>query len=267
MLIKMGTAVLMVVVLSLLAEAVSPGFAGIISGFPLGAAVSLFFIGLEVGPGFAAQCALYTALGLIASLVFAYGYYRCSLLVGSLSRGSAVLSASTAGIAAYFLAAWGLHFLEASPVLSLLLPTGAICLFHQLLRHVEGRKIEQKVRWTVRVILLRAFFAACVVVLVTSTARIVGPGWAGLFAAFPMTVLPLLAILHYTYGASSVHGVLRSFPVGLGALVVYTLGVSICYPLYGIYLGTLAAYGFATLYLVLIQVSTRRGTPKRVLGN
>ena len=68
-----------------------------------------------------------------------------------------------------------------------------------------------------------------------------------------MTTLPLVVIIHYTYDASRVHAVLKSFPKGLGSLVVYTLAVFIFYPLYGIYLGTLTAYGFATLYLVLIQ--------------
>lgn len=258
MFIKMGTAVLMVVVLSVLAEAVSPRFAGMISGYPLGAAISLFFIGFEIGPEFAAQSALYTMLGLIATLVFAHSYYRCSVLAGKLSKGSTILLASTAGVSGYFLAAWVLHLLRVSLTLSLLLPTAAIFLCHHLFNHIEDVTISQKVRWTLRLLLFRALFAACAVVLITSTARLVGPGWAGLFAAFPMTMLPLLVIIHYTYDAPRVHAVLKSFPKGLGSLVVYTLAVFIYYPLYGIYLGTLTAYGLATFYLVLIQ-SCRRG--------
>lgn len=251
--IKMGTAVLMVVALSVLAEAVSPRFAGIISGFPLGAAISLFFLGFDMGPGFAAQSALYTTLGLVATLVFAHGYYRCSQLAENLSKGSNLLLASTVSVAGYFLAAWGLHFLQASPTVSLVLPTVAIFLFHHRFRKIEDVMIEEKVPWTVQLLLVRALFAACAVILITSTARIVGPGWAGLFAAFPMTTLPLVVIIHYTYDVPRVHAVLKSFPKGLGSLVVYTLAVHIFYPLYGIYLGTLTAYGFATLYLVLIQ--------------
>ena len=44
--IKMGTAVLMVVALSVLAEAVSPRFAGIISGYPAGSGHQSLFHGL-----------------------------------------------------------------------------------------------------------------------------------------------------------------------------------------------------------------------------
>jgi hypothetical protein len=253
MFIKMGTAVLMVVVLSVLAEAVSPKFAGILSGYPLGAAISLFFMGFEIGPEFAAQSALYTMLGLVATLVFAHGYYRSSALADRLGKGSTIVMASVVGVCGYFLAAWGLHLLQVSLTLSLLLSIGAILLCMYLFRNIEDVKIEEKVRPTVRLILLRALFAACAIVLITSTARVVGPGWAGLFAAFPMTTLPLVVIIHYTYDASRVHAVLKSFPKGLGSLVVYTLAVFMFYPLYGIYLGTLTAYGFATLYLVLIQ--------------
>ena len=144
--IKMGTAVLMVVALSVLAEAVSPRFAGIISGFPLGAAISLFFLGFDMGPGFAAQSALYTMLGLVATLVFAHGYYRCSQLAENLSKGSNLLLASTVSVAGYFLAAWGLHFLQASLTVSLVLPTVAIFLFHYRFRKIEDVMIEEKVR-------------------------------------------------------------------------------------------------------------------------
>ena len=64
-LIKIGVAVFMVVGLSLIAEKVSTRFAGLVSGFPLGAAISLFFIGYEIEPSFAARSALFTILGLI----------------------------------------------------------------------------------------------------------------------------------------------------------------------------------------------------------
>ena len=68
----------MVLSLSAVAERVSPRVAGLLSGYPLGAAIALFFMGLEIGPDFAAQSAVYTLVGLVASQVFVYGYYRAS---------------------------------------------------------------------------------------------------------------------------------------------------------------------------------------------
>ena len=54
-LLKLFVSVFVVVGLSLVTEYVSPKVAGILSGYPLGAAIALFFIGLEIGPDFAAQ--------------------------------------------------------------------------------------------------------------------------------------------------------------------------------------------------------------------
>lgn len=252
-LIKMGTGVLMVLVLSVLAEVVSPRFAGIISGYPLGAAISLFFMGFELGPSFAAQSAVYTMLGLVATLIFACGYYLGSVLTGQLGKGGNILLASLTGIGGYFLGAWMLHFVPAGLTVSLLLPIGAILLCLYCFRNIEDAKIQEKVTMNVGLLVFRSLFAAGIIVLVTSTAKVVGPGWAGLFAAFPMTMLPLLVIIHYTYDRPHVHAILKSVPRGLGSLVVYTLSVFICYPLQGIYLGTLSAYVLATLYLVSIQ--------------
>jgi hypothetical protein len=49
-LIKMGTALILVMLLTFLAEVVSTRFAGILSGYPMGAALSLFFLGFEISP-------------------------------------------------------------------------------------------------------------------------------------------------------------------------------------------------------------------------
>lgn len=57
LLAKIATAIIAVVGLSLVAERVSPRVAGILSGYPLGTAIALFFIGIELGEPFAAASA------------------------------------------------------------------------------------------------------------------------------------------------------------------------------------------------------------------
>ena len=135
-LIKMGTAVIMVVLLSFFAEVVSTRFAGILSGYPLGAALSLFFIGYDLSPEFAAESAPYTCLGLIATQMFAFCYYRVSLLAQTRSKALQILCATLGGLAGYFLAATILQPVRVSLLLALLLPILAIALFHHLFRNV-----------------------------------------------------------------------------------------------------------------------------------
>jgi hypothetical protein len=256
-LIKAASAIFMVVLLSLLAEAVSPGFAGILSGYPLGAAISLFFMGFEISPAFASGSALYTSVGLVATQVFAYSYYRASLAATRRHWGLDILLASLAGIAGFFIAASLLRFLALTIVTAILLPTFFIIIFGYLFRRAEDVRIEKRVKMNPRLLFLRSIFAAVAIVLITSTAKLVGPRWAGLFSAFPITMLPLVVIIHFTYGPEHVYSILKNVPRGLGSLLIYTLAVFFFYPVYGIYVGTAMAYGLATIYLLVTQLSRK----------
>ena len=76
---KIVVSIIAVVGLSFVAEHVSPKVAGILSGYPLGTAIALFYIGLENGEQFAASSAVFTIAGFSASLVLVYVYYRVSI--------------------------------------------------------------------------------------------------------------------------------------------------------------------------------------------
>ncbi|MCJ7685384.1 MAG: hypothetical protein MUO68_13955 [Desulfobacteraceae bacterium] len=75
---KLISSVSIVVLLSWVAEHMGPKVAGLLSGYPLGAAIALFFYGLEVSPQFASKSAVYTMIGLVASQAFVYCFDRIS---------------------------------------------------------------------------------------------------------------------------------------------------------------------------------------------
>ena len=60
--------------LSLVAERVSARMAGMLAGYPLGTAIALFFIGLEISPAFATESAIHTLAGFSATLALSGGY-------------------------------------------------------------------------------------------------------------------------------------------------------------------------------------------------
>lgn len=252
-LIKVVVSIAMVVVLSVLAEVVSPRFAGVLSGYPLGAAISLFFFGYELNPRFAAESALYTSVGLVATQTFAYIYYRVSVRSVAFAKLPNILTASVAALCGYFLIAAVLQQLKLNLVLAIVLPAGSIVLFVALFRKVPNVKIEQRVSLNPQILLLRSLAAAFFIVVITSTAKAVGQRWAGLFSAFPITMLPFVIIIHITYDSDHVYSILKNVPKGIGSLVVYSLAVHLLYPTCGIYLGTLFAYVLATLYLLLLH--------------
>jgi hypothetical protein len=244
----------MVLSLSAVAERVSPRVAGLLSGYPLGAAIALFFMGLELGPDFAAQSAVYTPVGLVASQVFVYAYYRASTAL----QRRVIPSASLAALGGYFAAAWLLHLIPFSPTAAVLVPVASIFVFTRLFRKIPNVAIARSVRFTFVVLLLRAGLAAITILVITGAARAVGPAWAGLFAAFPTTLFPLLLIVHITYDKAHVHTIIKNFPLGLGALIAYAVAVSLLYPPLGIYGGTLVAFSVATLYLLVYGVVVGR---------
>ena len=251
--IKMGVVIVFTVSLSLVAEVVSPRFAGILSGYPMGAAVALFFMGVEAGPRFAAQSALHTSTGVVATLVFTYGYYQGSVLSRKLGGPPQILCASIAGVAGYLAASCLLCFAPGNITLGLVLPVIAILVFIQLFKGVENVNIDQRVSVRPKMLILRSLFAASTVWLVIFTAKMVGPTWAGLFSAFPHIILPLVVIIHFTYDPEHAYAILKNAPKGIGAVVIISLAVSLSYPVYGVYAGTVLAYAMATVYLVAAQ--------------
>jgi hypothetical protein len=251
--VKILVSVLMVVILSLIAEWAGPRVAGIASGYPLGAAISLFFIGLEISPAFAARSAIYTAAGLAATVAFVGGYLAGLRLAEGRRRPSALILAVLPAIAAYGMAAGALSLVTVNWVSSSLIAMGSIIAANRLFRRIPDTTIRQTIRLSLWVTLLRAFFAALVILLITGAARLVGPDWAGLFSAFPITMLPLLVIIQFTYEPAHVRTVIKNVPRGLGALLIYTLVVAASYEDQGIGWGTVLGYLAATAYLVILE--------------
>lgn len=250
--LKLTVTVTIVVGLSIVAEKASPRIAGLLSGYPTGSAISLFFFGLEIGPDFAAQSAMYNMIGIAATLAFIFFYFRASQKFGMV--GSALLS-----IAGYFVVIWLLHFIEPNVYLSVCVPTLCIFLFIYLFRKIKNVKVENTIPLSSNVLLIRALFAVSIILVITGVAKLIGPAWAGLFSAFPTTILPLVLIIHYTYGKTHVHTIIKNVPAGIFSVVLYSLTISVVYPLYGVYWGTLIAFGVATVYLVAYQLVRKTG--------
>jgi len=247
--IKLVVTIVVVLLLSLVAERVSPRAAGILAGYPLGAAIALFFIGLEISPEFASDSAVYTMMGLVATQSFVYFYFRASLFL----KRFAVLGSSVFATAGYFVVIWLLHFIRPNKFLAVLMPVASVFLFVYLFREIKNVTILNKIKLTPKILFFRAFLAGFIILLITGTAKFVGARWAGLFSAFPITLLPLILIVHLTYDKEHVHTITKNFPLGLGSLIIYSLSVSIVYPINGIYVGTLISLGAATAYLFVFR--------------
>jgi len=249
---KILVSILAVVGLSLVAERVSPKVAGILSGYPLGTAIALFFIGLENGPDFAGQGAVYTLAGLSASLVLVHAYQSASTRL----QRHAVAGSSLAAVLAFLLAATLLNQLPLNLSAGLLLTVAVAVFYARRFRRIENIRVTNPVRFTRWVLLLRALAAAAIVLLITGLAKLIGPNASGILSAFPITLFPFLLIIHQTYGREAAHTIIKNYPFGIGALITYALCVSFTYPHFGVPLGTFLAFLAATGYLLLLATAT-----------
>lgn len=250
LLVKIFVSVAMVLGLTLIAERVSPRIAGILSGYPLGVALALFFVGVENGARFAAQSAVYTTAGFTASLVLVYVYHWTVVNV----KRHQVLAASSVSVAAFVLVAAMLQRMPFELWSGALLTGGAILFFHRRFGHIANVTINQRIRLTFWAFLVRALAAAAMVLMITGLARMIGERWTGVFSAFPITLFPLLVILHLTYGPAKVQTIIKNFPAGMGSLLTYVVAVAVSYPRYGVVMGTLLSFLLATGYLVALFI-------------
>jgi len=245
--LKLFLATSIVIGLSILAENVSPKTAGILSGYPTGSALSLFFFGLEVSPKFAAESAVFNMIGLTASMTFVFTYYLASTYFKKYN----IFLSSISAIIGYFITTWGLHYIELNKFAAILVPIATAFIFIHLFKKIPNSTIKTKIKLSNKTLILRAILAASIILTVTGTAHLVGAKWAGLFSAFPTTLFPLMLIIHYTYDKKHVHTIIKNFPIGIFSLIAYSLSISIVYPLYGIYFGTLISFGIASVYLLI----------------
>ncbi len=271
LLYKTGLSMAIVIGLSLVAERVRPRVAGILAGFPLGLALSLFFYGHEQGADFVGRAAPFALLGLVCIQCFIGGYYLGSLRPADAAAPQArlrgLLTASLAALAAFFAGSALLRPLELPVPAALAVAIASVLGFHWLFRHIpDAASIDRRVRFGPGVLLFRAALAAAVIVLVTSVAHLIGSSWAGLFAAFPYTLYPLLLIVHYSYGPRHVHSIVRVYPQGLSACLVYVPAVALCYPRFGVYWGTALSLAAAALWLALWSALLRRRAARTAAG-
>ncbi|MEZ5716417.1 MAG: hypothetical protein R3D85_15410 [Paracoccaceae bacterium] len=252
--VKIAVTLGVVVGLSLVAEHVSARLAGILAGLPHGIAIVLYFIGLEQGVDFAASAAMAAVGALAANLAHALGF-------AALARGRGwgpAARAGAGGIAVFLLAALLLRWLAPGPLAGAALTGAALAGAWVLMRRHEGGGVAVKPRLTLPELVLRAGVAAGCVAAITGVAGAVGPYWAGLLSGFPVVTFPLLLLIQARHGREPVIAMVKAYPLGLTALVVYTLSVAAFFPRLGMGWGTVAGLAASLVWIVALSGALAR---------
>lgn len=260
LLAKIFVSVFVVLGLSWIAEHVNPRIAGILSGMPLGAVLILFFVGIELGPQFAAESALYAIPSLVGTISFAIGYYWGSL---SNNRYSPLVS-TVVGVTCFFVVASILSTIEFNLVFGACLSLVTLGTVGVAFHNHDTNKIQEKIRMTFPRMLFRSGMAAGFVVAITMLADAIGSQWSGLLIGFPMVFLPFLLIIHITYSGDQVRTIIRGFPLGLVSLIGFLIVATQTIPIYGVNAAILISLCAAFIYLTALSVVLRRLKPAPV---
>ena len=258
LLLKIIVSAGMVLTITFIAERASTRLAGVLLGFPLGAGLSILFFGIEQGALFAAESALWGIPGLLSTLVFALMY-----LVGvqSLTQKKSlhIICCALLGIAGFFAATFIIYLvMPKNSWLNIPITLIGVFGFALFFRKLPVNNVSHKIPVTPLILGIRAGISSLVILLITGVAQLIGPQWSGLFSIFPVTLLPVIVILHHHYGADTVLALLRELPFGLLAIVVFDFSVANSFPLLGVGGGIVVSYGIAFLYLLFYEMKARK---------
>ena len=260
LLAKALVSISVVVGLSLVAERVGLRAAGLLTGLPLGAGMIVVFTGLEQGATFAGIAAGFTVPGFATTLVFIYLYAAVAVWRnrGGLPAGIEPAIAADAGYAGAAALAGMVQ-----PALWVSLPVMAVLLVaaSRLMAYLPNTPIGTRVHFGLGVALFRAGTATLAILIISGIAGLVGPQWTGIFAAYPLTLFPLIVVIHAAYTGEQVAAMLKHIPLGLGSVISFCVTVTYAVPAVGLALSVVAGYVVSLIYLVVLSCITRVRVP------
>ena len=214
-----------VVALSLIAERVGPRAAGLLTGLPLGGGMVIIFTGAEQGTAFVS---MRQQLGGIKAI-------GMPLLVANLG---------------YAIVAWLVSIASIGVLISIPLVIAGMILTSRAMIKLPNTPILARVRFGWRVLMFRAGMATSTILLITAIAGNIGAQWTGILTAYPMTLLPLILVIHIAYSGNEIAAVLKHVPMGLGGVISFCISATYSLPALGLGWGTAVAYLVAFTYLL-----------------
>lgn len=249
LLAKIIVTLVMILLLTAIAEYVNPKIAGILSGYPIGSAIVLYFYGVEYGLEFAASSSLYNLAGLVPSLAFSLTY----LFVLRRKPDASVSRAMTIALTGYLGCAGVIGLLRLSAPAAIGISVLGLLVGSYLVHRRGESSKAPRLPFRLQVIFFRTLVAAALVITITALAGQLGSYWAGILSAFPLVLVPLVLIVHLHFGAACARSLLSHFPIGLWSVFCYSLTLSVAYPRFGLHVGTLIGFGVATIALLLLN--------------
>lgn len=245
LLLKLFLVPCLVALITLAGRRWGPAMAGWLSGFPVVAGPTLFFIALDQGAVFAAQAAHVTLMAVLGNVAFGFTYAWMALHYRwQVCAATGVLAFALGGLALVTLYPTLVVALAMSlvglPMAARGLPKGVFV--------NPGRAVS---RWELPV---RCVAAGVLVATVTLWAADLGPLGSGMLTIFPVMGLVLGVFSHIAWGGQGAIHLITGMVKGLYAFVVFCFVVALALTA----MSTFAAFSLALTSAVVVQWLTYR---------
>lgn len=248
--LKLALSPALILIASLVARRWGVLVAGWIAGFPLTSGPVSIFLAVEQGPGFAAQAAVGTLVGVVAMIVFCFVYAR-------MAPRHDPLSSLLGGIAAMLLATSVLLALDPPlPETLVLLLATIILSLAAIPRAPEAAPSGDPPWWDIPA---RMAVAVGLVIGLTEFAEILGPDLSGFISPVPVFASVLAVFTHRHDGGNAAAELLRGVIIGSVAFVCFFLVVAFALSR----LDILTAYGLATAASMVVNATALALTRRR----
>jgi len=249
LLLKIGLTVLVVLTVSLFAEYGGARAGALASGFPTGLALMTLFYGLQHGGDFVIASLPFVLLG------FWVFHWFAGAWVLTLHWLDSRLLAPLSALVTFFLSGLLVSRVELGFVAALSMALLAVVFFHWLYGSLfasDAKIIRTPFSW--RELALRVLLSVLVVLAVTKVATSFGAGYAGVFAVFPLNLLPVYLILQRRNGAAELGVLTVHFPLASLSLIAFSVSLYLLVP----HFTFLIAWGLAFIAPIVVTAILAR---------
>ena len=208
----------LIVAVTLATRRWGPVIGGWLTGMPVVAGPTLFFIALEQGDAFAARAAGATLVSLVGVCAFA-------LVYGRVCAGAGWPLSALAGVVAFAATVAALHTFSWNLVAALVVTLASYVVAGRLLPDPSERRAMAPARlWDLP---LRMAAAVGVIVAVTHFAERLGPTLSGALTPFPVAVAILAIFTQAQQGAAAAIRFLRAFLPAMWSFSIFCFAVAV----------------------------------------
>lgn len=249
---KVIISILVVVILTEVSKRVNPTLGGILSGVPLGAGLSVYFISYSEGIEFMVQGIPWGIGGLVSAIAFCFFYLLGGKLTYDKNKIFSIAFSSILGFTVFFAIGYVIRGINLGLSLASVIFIVAFIVNISVIGKVRidsGRTVDRKPSNQFISMVFRGTVVGIIIVTITGAASVIGSQWAGILSSFPSTLYALILVLHYEEGNALYPPVIRGFSYGVSTLAVFYILCWYLLPGLGLNLGFIVVYVLSVVYL------------------